>query len=205
MAGVGTVLDELYAPEDASDVIGVRRIRGPVTTLRAVLWDACSTVVDLLYDDLRILEIARVNGPDTLDVFSARDFFPSPMAEQYSIIFVRRFLASTMAITDRFAGAWREPANTAEDVATHLILGQAEMLIDTYEYKVPVNWRHDLEGFLLAQPESNLLDDLNWQNPTRTNIPAREQLIINPWFIRFVPGLGANPYADPDTWPDLPV
>ncbi len=97
----------------------------------SLIW-AASTMVDHLFDDLQTLhQSASETAAETDDGFLVLDELPPRYRHRYTELFVRKFLAATVAITSRLtAPQWQPPACVAEELALRMLIREAVATIE---------------------------------------------------------------------------
>ncbi|MGW9211598.1 hypothetical protein ACWGR4_32090 [Embleya sp. NPDC055664] len=141
--------------------------------------------IDLLTDELfgDLVSLAEDEVADHVEDSDA-DFFildelPPAFAEQYTELFVRRFIIAAAGVTQRLTStAWHPPATTAEALALHLLLQEAVPVLDIHGL-----YDHDIKSAYAAFREAVLGDlDPEW---LYEEDPFDEQGSVTDWFKTF--------------------
>ncbi|MYV97824.1 hypothetical protein [Streptomyces sp. SID3343] len=99
------------------------------------LVNAIDVLTDELFGDL--ISLAEDETADSVEdsdaVFFVLEELPPAFTEQYTQLFVRRFIIAAATIVQRLTStAWQLPATTAEALALHLLLQEAVPILDVY-------------------------------------------------------------------------
>lgn len=161
-AGLAALLNEELVDEellDEEDAVSLRRVRKQILLWQGLLWRASRLLVAELFSDLSEIETA----PDDVEWYwrdsMALRGLPARFADQYDADFVRRFIASTVVVTARFATTWLAPATVAEELAITLLLNRAESLVKQHGIRTDADWRDNLESVFFEDDDHQLLYD----------------------------------------------
>ncbi|OPC77905.1 hypothetical protein B4N89_37275 [Embleya scabrispora] len=142
---------------------------------------AIDPLIDELFGDL--VSLAEDEVADHVEDSDA-DFFildelPPAFAEQYTELFVRRFIIAAAGVTQRLTSTtWHPPATTAEALALHLLLQEAIPVLDIHGL-----YDHDIKSAYAAFREALLGDlDPEW---LYEEDPFDERNPVTDWFKTF--------------------
>src|SRR5439155_1156392 len=98
----------------------------------AVVW-ATDVFLDELFQDLHALAEEETNVAECDRPMWLLDQLPPRYALRYDARFARRFLVTAIALTTRFTeGTFQELSCVAEELALRLLLGRAEVTLETF-------------------------------------------------------------------------
>lgn len=192
-AGLLALLVE--SADEEADVFSQRRERHRAELLAGLFWTASVIVVDELFQDLHAMSEP---GFDPAETFAVNGL-PEQFMDRYDGRFLQQFIAAAVVVTTRVATSWASPATTAEALATVLLLGRVEVLVDTYEIDAGPGWREELEGALFEDEDH---DTLYWEPDILATHPALLDGAVNlnfeDWFTPFLNPPGTAAFAVKD-------
>ncbi|WP_326854552.1 hypothetical protein [Actinocrinis sp.] len=158
----------------------------------ALVW-AIETLIDELFQDIETLARDDADTEECL-VLSA---LPPRCADQYTGLFAKRFLVTTIALTSRLTGPHHAPlASVAEELALRLLIEQAHVVLDLYDLADPET-DHALASLKDAAYEDYDHEDLYDEDDDSTANPD-----ASTWFAPFNATRHAHFYAhNPDQDP----
>jgi hypothetical protein len=138
--------------------------------------------IDLLTDELfgDLVSLAQDDSADNVEdsdaVFFVLDELPPAFAEQYTGLFVRRFIIAAATVLQRLTSTtWQPPCTTAEALALHLLLQEAIPVLDLHHL-----YDDDIKSAYAAFRETFLGDlDPEW---LYEEDPFDEQDPVADWF-----------------------
>ena len=192
LAAFGAYDDE---QEDVDEGFGVPL---PQARLAAgALVHAIEILIDELFQDIQTLARHDKTLSD-VDASLALSGLPPRYAEQYTSLFAKRFLVTTVVLTTRLTAASRAPlACVAEELALRLLIEQAKATLELYDL-ADQDTDKALAAFKDAAFEDFDHEDL-YDDEERDD---EEQIDANIWFAPFGAPRYTHPYAhDPDRDP----
>lgn len=124
--------------------------------------EAAVDLIGKLFDDIR--DLSRNPLTVNTDDLQVVPLFPpcSDAADRYE--FACRLMATLMTVAWKLTVRWSTPASVAEEIALHMVLDQAEVLVDLFEVPLDAeDWRPRLTDALF--------EDLDFEHYLQGGIP----------------------------------
>ncbi|EAR26120.1 hypothetical protein A20C1_09574 [marine actinobacterium PHSC20C1] len=156
--------------------------RRKAALMKGFLWHASVVMVDELFEDLAAL--AKGNDPEDTMVIST---LPERYQDDYTALFVRKFLVTTVEVTARLTSGWTPLASTAQELAFNLLLASAAALPEQYGIDFEPGWTEILADSLFEDSDFGFLFD---EVPLLGSEPPAQ------WFRPFNSTRHSSPYAE---------
>jgi hypothetical protein len=150
--------------------------------MKGLLWHASVVMIDELFDDLAALGSRET--PENTMVISQ---LPVRFQDDYTVLFVRKFLVATIEVTSRLSSGWMPLASTAQELAFSLLLASAEGVRELYEIDLESYWTDVFKDCLFEDEDFKFLYD---EVPLLGSEPPLQ------WFRPFNPTRHCAPYAE---------
>jgi hypothetical protein len=150
--------------------------------MKGLLWHASVVMIDDLFADLAAIE----SGDDPGDTMMISEL-PVRVQDDYTVLFVRKFLVATVEVTARLTSGWMPLASTAQELALSLLLDSAEGMRELYGIDLEPTWTELFEDCLFEDEDFKFLYD---------EVPLLGSEPPALWFRPFNPTRHSTPYAE---------
>lgn len=190
-------LDHDEIPENDPEKITLQSTRE--TLLKGLLWHACCTTIDYLFEDLQTLH-EHDYAPDAWGELLVLGDLPLRYRSKYTGLTARMFIVAVVDVSASLAGPWTRLPTVAHELALRLILNQVETIQENYEIELWDSWRSDLEEYLYEDLDHEWLYDTNIGDSEAKNIPGMgmAEMNLDSWFRPFGDDVRVSPYATAD-------
>ncbi len=189
--------------EDDTDEVTRRREMKLFAVLQGVLYVAAMNMVEELFEELRRCEDAAVAGRRwDWQSEPVSGGLPPRFEDQYIPLLLRKLTLAAAAVTSRLTGTWGPPVSVLEELALHLLLEQAQVVVDESDLILDGDWRESLEELLFEDLDVQLLyDDVDDVGAAILLDAVADHYAPNGWHIPFSEANDQAPYVTGDSEP----